>query len=473
MIRSLYVRVVLIFLLAIIVGMTIAFMFTWMIFQRQMAKEVHQETMSVANELVDIYAHTASQGEESFRSNVRALRNYSIRIIDRSGDVLVLNAVHAADEMRVTPGETAQVLNGETVVSDGGETEIVGRPFELNGEIYALFVMPVYKSDISLPRILIMFLLVMFVVGSLIFLIASRFLVKPIHRMTIATKQMARGEFDVELNLNRKDELGILARSFDHMVRELKQIEQMRQDFVSNVSHEMQSPLTSITGFAKAMRDGVIRCEDRERYLDIIAGESERLSRLSDNLLHLASLESEHHPFEPMTFTLDEQIRKAIVALEPHWSSKRIAIELDLQEVYITADPDQLNQVWLNLLGNAIKFTPECGKVSIGLRSTTSGIEVTVADTGIGISPDQINHIFDRFYKVDRSRNRSSKGSGLGLAIVRKILELHEGRIFIVRSFPGKGTVLKVIFPGGRNSNSISSTKQIVSTYKASERNFP
>lgn len=473
MIRSLYVRVVLIFLLAVIVGMIIAFMFTWTIFQKQLAKEVHQETISVANDLIDIYAHTADQGEESLRSNVRALRNYSIRIIGRSGDVLVLNAVHAADEIRITPEETAQVLNGGTVVSDGGETEIVGRPFELNGEAYALFVMPVYNSDISLPRILITFLLIMFVIGSLIFLIASRFLVKPIRRMTIATKQMARGDFDVELNLNRKDELGILALNFDHMVRKLKQIEQMRQDFVSNVSHEMQSPLTSITGFAKALRDGVIPGENRERYLDIIAGESERLSRLSDNLLHLASLESEHHPFEATTFALDEQIRQAAVALEPHWSGKRIAIDLDLPEVYITADPDQLNQVWLNLLGNAIKFTPEGGKVSICLRSTTSGIEVMVADTGIGISPDQVNHIFERFYKADRSRNRSSKGSGLGLAIVRKIVELHEGRIFIVRSSPGKGTVLKVVFPGGRNSNSVSSAKQIASTYKASERNFP
>lgn len=473
MIRSLYVRVVLIFLLAVIVGMTIAFMFTWTIFQKQMAKEVHQETMSVANDLVDIYANTADQGEESLRNNVRALRNYSIRIIGRSGDVFVLNAVHATDGIHVTAEEAAQVLNGETVVTDGGETEIVGRPFELNRETYALFVMPVYNNDVSLPRILITFLLIMFGVGSLIFLIASRFLVRPIRSMTDATERMARGDFGVELNLNRKDELGILSRSFDHMVRELKQMEQMRQDFVSNVSHEMQSPLTSITGFAKALRNGVIPGEKRERYLDIIAGESERLSRLSDNLLHLASLESEHHPFEPMTFALDEQIRQAAVALEPHWSGKRITIELDLPEVYITADPDQLNQVWLNLLGNAIKFTPEGGKVSIGLRSTTSGIEVTVADTGIGISPDQVNHIFERFYKADRSRNRSSKGSGLGLAIVRKIVELHDGRIFIVRSSPGTGTVLKVVFPGGRSPNSISSAKQNVSTLKASERNFP
>ena len=267
--------------------------------------------------------------------------------------------------------------------------------------------------------------------------------------MTNATEQMASGDFGVELNLSRKDELGGLARSFDHMAQELKQIEQMRQDFVSNVSHEIQSPLTSITGFAKALRDGVVSSENQTRYLGIIADESERLSRLSSNLLQLASLESEHHPFDPVLYALDEQLRKVVVSLEPQWSSKHINFELDLPAVQIVADPDQLSQVWLNLLGNAIKFTPEDGKVSIGVSSDANGIEVTVADSGIGISPEDAKYIFERFYKADRSRNRTCQGSGLGLAIVRKIVELHNGRIFIADSSPGEGTVIKVILPVG------------------------
>ncbi|AZS13734.1 sensor histidine kinase [Paenibacillus lutimineralis] len=452
MMRSLYVRVVFTFLLAVIIGLTVAYISTWMIFQKQLAAEIHEETMSVSNDLIDIYVQTANQGMEPLRSYVHALRDYSIRIIGHGGDVLVLNAKHTKSEITVTTEEAERVLGGETVVTTEERAEVIGRPFELNGDAYALFVMPVDNNGFSLAKILTTFLLIMFVVGSIIFLIASRYLVRPIRQMTNATEQMASGDFGVELNLGRKDELGALARSFDLMAQELKQIEQMRQDFVSNVSHEIQSPLTSITGFAKALRDGVVSSENQTRYLGIIADESERLSRLSSNLLQLASLESEHHPFDPVLYALDEQLRKVVVSLEPQWSSKHINFELDLPAVQIDADPDQLNQVWLNLLGNAIKFTPEDGKVSIGLSSDANEIEVTVADSGIGISPEDAKYIFERFYKADRSRHRTCQGSGLGLAIVRKIVELHNGRIFIAGSSPGGGTVIKVILPmGDRN----------------------
>ncbi|OAB32461.1 hypothetical protein PMSD_15845 [Paenibacillus macquariensis subsp. defensor] len=444
MIRSLYVRVVLIFLLAVIVGLAIAFIVTSVIFEKQLTKEVQDETMSVSNDIIDTYVDTADQGTKSLRNNVRALRYYSIRIVGRSGDVVAYHARNTTTDISVTPEQIAQVLNGETIVLD---EEFIGRPFMLNGETYALFIMPVFSDLITLPKVLITFLVIIFSAGSLIFLIASRFLIKPIRSMTTATEKMSRGDFEVELNLNRKDELGTLAQSFDRMARELKQIEQMRQDFVSNVSHEMQSPLTSITGFAKALRDGVVSGDNRARYLDIIAAESERLSRLSDNLLHLASLESEHHPFEPKTFALDEQIRKNVVALEPQWSNKHITIELELPIVKIVADQDQLSQVWTNLLGNAIKFTPEGGKIHVGLRYRKNGVNVTIADTGIGIPLENLEHIFERFYKADRSRNRSRTGSGIGLAIVKKIIELHGGRIQ-VHSTPGKGTTFEVIVPG-------------------------
>jgi len=443
MIRSLYVRVVLIFLLAVIVGLAIAFIVTSVIFEKQLTKEVQDETMSVSNDIIETYVDTADQGTKSLRNNVRALRYYSIRIVGPSGDVVAYRARNTITDISVTPAQIAQVLNGETIVSE----EIIGRPFMLNVETYALFIMPVFSDLITLPKVLITFLVIIFSAGSLIFLIASRFLIKPIRSMTTATEKMSRGDFEVELNLNRKDELGTLAQSFDRMARELKQIEQMRQDFVSNVSHEMQSPLTSITGFAKALRDGVVSGDNRARYLDIIAAESERLSRLSDNLLHLASLESEHHPFEPRAFALDEQIRKNVVALEPQWSKKHITIELELPIVKIVADQDQLSQVWTNLLGNAIKFTPEGGKIHVGLRYSKNEVIVTIADTGIGIPLENMEHVFERFYKADRSRNRSRTGSGIGLAIVKKIIELHGGRIQ-VHSTPGKGTTFEVILSG-------------------------
>jgi signal transduction histidine kinase len=216
---------------------------------------------------------------------------------------------------------------------------------------------------------------------------------------------------------------------------------------VSNVSHEIQSPLTSISGFAEALKtEQLVTQENRIRYLDIILSESERLSRLSDNLLRLTSLESEQHPFEAHTYHLDEQIRQVVVASEPLWSAKHLRLDLKLPPALkITADPDQLNQVWINLIGNSIKFTPDVGTLTITLVPEEQGFTVTITDSGIGIPAEDLVHIFDRFYKADRSR-RSGSGSGLGLSIVKQIIALHGGDIEITSTF-GQGTSVIVKLP--------------------------
>ncbi|WP_256721473.1 sensor histidine kinase [Paenibacillus odorifer] len=228
----------------------------------------------------------------------------------------------------------------------------------------------------------------------------------------------------------------------------MKQLEQMRQDFVSNVSHEIQTPLTSISGFAKALQNNdLIMEEERSEYLDIIIAESERLSRLSDNLLKLASLDSEHHPFNADSFNLDEQIRTIVVTCEPQWSAKGIVIDLELPEaVKIKGDEDQLKQVWMNLLSNSIKFTPEGGNIRISIDDSAADVSVTVSDNGIGISPEEFNTVFQRFYKIDKSRNGNNNGNGLGLAIVKKIVSLHQGNIEVDGAV-GAGTTIIVRLP--------------------------
>lgn len=222
----------------------------------------------------------------------------------------------------------------------------------------------------------------------------------------------------------------------------------MRQDFVSNVSHEIQTPLTSISGFAKALQNNdLIVEEERSEYLDIIIAESERLSRLSDNLLKLASLDSEHHPFNAGSFNLDEQIRTIVVTCEPQWSAKGIVIDLELPEaVKIKGDEDQLKQVWMNLLSNSIKFTPEGGNIRISIDDSAADVSVTISDNGIGISPEEFNAVFQRFYKIDKSRNGNNNGNGLGLAIVKKIVSLHQGNIEVDGAV-GAGTTIIVRLP--------------------------
>jgi two-component system, OmpR family, phosphate regulon sensor histidine kinase PhoR len=226
----------------------------------------------------------------------------------------------------------------------------------------------------------------------------------------------------------------------------LGQMENMRQEFISNVSHEIQSPLTSIRGFAQALRDDQLSPAERHHYLEIIETESKRLSRLTDDLLKLSSLDAEQVKFEPQPYRLDKQIRSVILTCEPQWRDKSIEVEASLDEITINADADLLNQVWMNLLHNSIKFTPASGAISVSLHPQGERVEFRIADSGIGISPEEQVHIFERFYKADKSRTRSAGGSGLGLAIVKKIVDLHHGTIDLA-SEVGKGTTFTISLP--------------------------
>jgi len=263
-----------------------------------------------------------------------------------------------------------------------------------------------------------------------------------------AMRRISKGDFSVTLDADPRHlgQLGVLVRSFNEMATELGQMEQMRQEFISNVSHEFQSPLTSIGGFARALQNEELTPETRRHYLRIIESESARLSKLSDNLLKLTSLESNHHPFEARSYRLDRQIRRVILGCEPQWQAKRLELDVDLDELSIVADEDLLNQVWSNLVHNAIKFTPEGGTMCIRLSERDNRIEATVTDTGIGVSEADLPHLFERFFKADKARSRSAGGSGLGLSIVKKIVELHHGTV-AARSRIGEGTTFCVALP--------------------------
>ncbi|MFL5697251.1 MAG: sensor histidine kinase [Ktedonobacteraceae bacterium] len=263
-----------------------------------------------------------------------------------------------------------------------------------------------------------------------------------------AMEQIAKGDFQVRLNPSVRANVfaSELAKSVNQMALELNQMEHLRQEFISNVSHEIQSPLTSIRGFAQALHDEHLSVQDRHHYLTIIETEGLRLSRMTDNMLKLVSLESEHVKIEPAPYRLDKQIRALILACEPQWTGKTIDMDVTLEEVEILADEDLLGQVWSNLLHNSIKFTPEGGRVCVEVHRVGSHIECRITDTGVGIPEEAQAHVFERFYKADHSRERSNAGSGLGLAIAKKIVELHQGTIGIA-SQPGAGTTLIVSLP--------------------------
>ncbi len=261
-----------------------------------------------------------------------------------------------------------------------------------------------------------------------------------------AINRIAKGDFKVNLDFKLNREWGELIDGFNHMAEQLNQMEQMKQEFISNVSHEIQSPLTSISGFARALHNEQLTHQQRMHYLEIIETESKRLSKLSDNLLRLSSLEAVQQSLERKKYRLDLQIRGIILACEPQWLEQEIEMDVDLEKAEITADEDMLSQIWMNLISNAIKFTPAGGTISVQLNREENDLVVHVSDTGIGITEEDQGRIFERFFKADKSRNRGKGGSGLGLSIVQKIIDMHKGTI-TVKSHFGEGTTFTVRLP--------------------------
>lgn len=271
---------------------------------------------------------------------------------------------------------------------------------------------------------------------------------KTLSNLIHAMGQIAQGNFNIRVIKPTLDDgqTAELIESVNKMALDLNQVENMRQEFISNVSHEIQSPLASIRGFALALRNEQLSAEERRHYLDIIDIETRRLSALSDNMLKLASLETQNMKFEPRPYRLDKQLRHLILACEPQWMDKQIDMQLFLDETYITADEDLLSQVWINLIHNSIKFTQDGGEVRVDLQQHGNQIKVRISDNGIGISEEDHPRIFERFYKADTARERSQGGSGLGLSISKKIIALHNGTI-TVQGTLGEGSVFIVSLP--------------------------
>ncbi|MGG6314236.1 sensor histidine kinase [Paenibacillus macerans] len=286
--------------------------------------------------------------------------------------------------------------------------------------------------------------------GLLISVISLAFRSKQLMKLNMiidAIRRISRGDFTVRLDgYEKMREFETIVHSINEMAGALGQMETMRQDFISNVSHEIQSPLTSIRGFARALRKPDLSPEKRNHYLEIIESESRRLSQMSDNLLKLSSLETDRASLRTNRFRLDRQLQNVVLACEPQWLAKNIQIQLELSELEVEGAEDLLSQVWMNLLHNSIKFTPEGGEIGFTLAPGEDGAVVTVADNGIGMAEQDIGHIFERFYKADKSRTRSAGGSGLGLSIVKKIVDIHEGDISVT-SEPGKGSCFRVAIP--------------------------
>ncbi len=291
------------------------------------------------------------------------------------------------------------------------------------------------------------------VIGTVLSAILGELVVRPYRKLMAATREIAEGNFNVRVDLRGPFEAEQLAESFNRMAQELSGIETMRGDFVSNVSHEFKTPVASIRGFAKLLKKDTLSPESRSNYLDIIIRESDRLTQLASNVLLLSKLEKQEIVTERGEFLLDEQLRRAILMLAPEWTRKGIEIAADLADFPFRGSEEMLMQVWINVIGNAVKFTEEGGNVTVSLCAEGGYAVVTVADTGVGMDAEVIGHIFDKFYQGDESH--STQGNGLGLALVKRIVEMNGGRL-TVESEPGRGTTVYVYLPMGENEETIA-----------------
>lgn len=270
--------------------------------------------------------------------------------------------------------------------------------------------------------------------------LSTKRMLRPISRLTEATRKVAEGDFSVRLPVKRMDELGQLMENFNHMAQELQSIEYLQKDFISNVSHEFKTPIASIQGFATLLKSPETTEEERQEYTSIIIKESQRLSRLSQNLLRLSKLEYQQRLTSDECFSLDEQLRQTVLLLEPEWAPKEIRWDVDLENVFIRGDAELMQQVWINLLGNAIKFSPKGGEIALSLY-ISDVVKVRIRDQGIGMDEKTQAHIFERFYQGDTSH--ANEGNGLGLPLAKRIIDLHGGALR-VKSSPGMGSTFTV-----------------------------
>jgi signal transduction histidine kinase len=284
-------------------------------------------------------------------------------------------------------------------------------------------------------------------ITSVFFSYLSRRITAPLREMNRVALQIARGHFDQQVTIKTHDEVGALGETFNSMAASLAGLDQMRTDFVANVSHDLRSPLTSIHGFVRAFQDGTIPDERKRHYLTIMQEQTERMMKLVNDLLDLACIEAGQLEIRPVSFNLSELVRQVVARLEPEWGKKQVTVEVlpeEAQDIYVLADPDRIDQVLVNLLHNAIQFSSPTSFVEVLVEKHAQAV-VAVRDYGPGIRQEEIETIWERFYKADRARTKQA-GTGIGLSIVKHLLDLHHSPIS-VKSEVGNGSTFTFTLP--------------------------
>ena len=294
-----------------------------------------------------------------------------------------------------------------------------------------------------------------FAAALVVSILVSRRVVFPVQEMQAASQRIARGHYEERVgvpgdaNGTDLDELGRLALSFNKMATQLEQIEAMRRDLIANVAHELLTPLTSIQGYMEGLIDGVLPAEAST--FQQVYREADRLQRLVRDLQELSRVESGALTLDRQPVPVPRLVAAVVDRLGRQFAEKEVTLETDVPADLppVRADEDRIGQVLLNLVGNALQYTPAGGRVVVDVRQEGEVIRLSVQDTGIGIAPEHLPHVFERFYRVDKSRSRAGGGSGIGLTIARHLVEAHGGQMWAQSAGLGQGSTFTFTLPVG------------------------
>ena len=367
-------------------------------------------------------------------------------VIDKYGEVLLHSGFeHNININRVNIGDISRTLNGESVAGDSNLNGVLPRkllhvmvPVYTNTGIEGVVVLcntvPYSRHmQAGVMRLFIMIMLTVVMISLIVSAFFSTRISKPIKEMTLVARRIASGDFTQRVSTDAEGELAILASSFNQMSVALKEMDEVQSSFISDVSHELRTPMTIITGFVEGVLDETIPPEEHKKYLEVVLSETKRLNRLVNDLLEMSRLNSGKIEFKMVPFDITGSLRKAIIAFEQAISEKKIDVEVDFEEdsMMVVGNSDSVYRVISNLLDNAVKFTPEGGKITINCSKSGLKSLVSIENTGKGLSEKELSHIWDRFYQTDKARtSQDRKGVGLGLYIVKNIMQAHNNQIY-------------------------------------------
>lgn len=430
--KSIYSKLIFGFFITIVASFSVAGFVSLRLNDQQIESTVEEDLITTNDYVSKVISNINIENRDDIidlyaRSSEMAITCYSIN----DGYIAYGNKKYNPTPEQMV--EMFESTNKELTFKHHNEVLAYGTKNMINGQEYYIYVQKDtsgQKSAIANSAILI--LGCVFLTGSIVFLVIADIIVKPLTRLTTAIKELSNGNYNVRVDNVGQDEISKLNQGFNQMARQLAKQDETRQKFISDISHEFQTPLTSIQGFANILKEEDLPKEQRVKYANIILYNSKRLSSLAKNMLQLTLLDREEIELEISNYSLVNQMNRVISTQENQATEKNIEIvfETPKKDIFIDGDEQRLEQVWTNIISNAIKYTNEGGLITITMKKSSKDIEVSIEDTGIGMSKEAVSHIFERFYREDKARN--AEGNGLGLAIVKSIVDLHHGKIDIL-----------------------------------------